>query len=89
MEGREGGRRVGGREEGGRKGGREGDISHKHHCYTTNTPTDSSLIVINLQHVCACVSRNGAGMVLKSTCVFPLSLASAGMGSVEKINCNV
>ena len=36
--------------------------------------------------MCACVNRNGAGTVLKSTCVFPLSLASAGMGSVEKIS---
>ena len=40
--------------------------------------------VINLLCMCACVNRSGAGMVLKSTCVFPLSLASAGMGSVEK-----
>ena len=73
MRGGEGGRereREGGRE-------REGDITHK----------DSYLkFVINLLHVCACVNRNGAGTVLKSTCAFPLPLASAGMGSVEKIS---
>ena len=46
--------------------------------------TDLYLKFINLLCMCACVSRNGSGMVLKSICVFPLSLASAGMGSVEK-----
>ena len=65
----------GGKEIGEGKGGMEGERYY----------TDLYLkFVINLLCMCACVSRNGAGMVLKSTCVFPLSLASAGMGSVEK-----
>ena len=61
---------------GGREGGKEGERYH-------SMPTDSIKLVINLQHGCACVNRNGAGTVLRSTCAFPLSLASAATGSVE------